>query len=245
MNFWTTVLHSSYLRCSCLINGLTKGKEYYRVPFSFMFRSKKKYQYFCPFLGGRAGGLGGASMNYVLRRLSLLPLIRPWKQFLLSLGSVDFWWDKRSLMNYLERELPLPDTVLIPGNTITSRNTRSQLYQLWPYLYVHSPANKTIIISVAPFFPSLTKFQNCSDKLVLVGFNMDDDKDLIKSETAVISMNELTNTNRQNLIDVNDIGTHTIWRHITEKFYFHCGCFEVKKWPYTAHRAVVRSVSSY
>ena len=144
------------------------------------------------------GGLGWGLKNYVLRRLSLLPLIRPWKQFLLSLGSVDFWWDKRSLMNYLERELPLPDTVLIPGNTITSRNTRSQMYQLWPYLYVHSPANKTIIISVAPFFPSLTKFQNCSDKLVLVGFNMDDDKDLIKSERAVISMNELTNTNRQN-----------------------------------------------
>ena len=141
MNFWTTVLHSSYLRCSCLINRLTKGKEYYRVPFSFMFRSKKKYQYFCPFLGGRAGGLGGASMNYVLRRLSLLPLMRPWKQFLLSLGSVDFWWDKRSLMNYSERELPLLVS-LSRGNTITSWNTTSKLYQLWSY--IHIPANKTI-----------------------------------------------------------------------------------------------------
>ena len=142
MNFWTTVLHSSYLRCSCLINRLTKGKEYYRVPLSFMCRSKKKYQYFCPFLGGRAGGLGGASMNYVLRRLSLLPLIRPWKQFLLSLGSVDFWWDKRSLMYYSERELPLLLVSLSRGNTITSWNTTSPLYHLWPY--IHIPANKTI-----------------------------------------------------------------------------------------------------
>ena len=122
-------------------------------------------------LNSLAAGTAGL-INYVLRRLSLFPLMRPWKQFLLSLGSVDFWWDKRSLMNYLERELPLPDSVLIPGNTITSRNTRSQLYQLWSC--VHIPANNTKIISVVPSFPYLTKFQNCREKLVLVGFNVDD-----------------------------------------------------------------------
>ena len=116
-------------------------------------------------------GLGGGLMNYVLRRLSLFPLMRPWKQFLLSLGSVDFWWDKRSLMNYSERELPRLVS-LSRGNTITSRNTTSQLYQLWSC--VHIPANNTIIISVVPSFPSLTKFQNCREKLVLVGFNVDD-----------------------------------------------------------------------
>ena len=133
---------------------------------SLMLRSKK-YQTFCLFHGGGNGVL----INYVLRRLSLFPLMRPWKQFLLSLGSVDFWWDKRSLMNYSERELPRLVS-LSRGNTITSRNTTSQLYQLWSC--VHIPANNTIIISVVPSFPSLTKFQNCREKLVLVGFNVDD-----------------------------------------------------------------------
>ena len=121
-------------------------------------------------LNSLAAGTAGL-MNYVLRRLSLFPLMRPWKQFLLSLGSVDFWWDKRSLMNYSERELPRLVS-LSRGNTITSRNTTSQLYQLWSC--VHIPANNTIIISVVPSFPSLTKFQNCREKLVLVGLNVDD-----------------------------------------------------------------------